>query len=126
MTLRLTRIAIAAAFLGLVFPTIVLAHAKLIRSDPAARATLARAPERIRLWFNESLEAAYSKAELRDAADRVVPAVTSQVDSANRKLLELTLPALAPGQYNVHYRVLSVDGHIVQSQLRFTVRRAAQ
>jgi methionine-rich copper-binding protein CopC len=40
------------------------AHAYLVRSSPPHRAVLARAPERVDLWFNEGLEAAYSTASV--------------------------------------------------------------
>jgi methionine-rich copper-binding protein CopC len=33
----------------------------------------------------------------------------------------VALPALAPGSYQVSYRALSADGHIVPGQLRFTL-----
>ena len=36
--------------------------------------------------------------------------------------LSVTLPALGPGQYAVRYRVLSVDGHVVESSFVFSVK----
>jgi methionine-rich copper-binding protein CopC len=32
------------------------------------------------------------------------------------------LPPLKPGRYTVSFRVLSVDGHVVESRLSFTVK----
>jgi methionine-rich copper-binding protein CopC len=32
------------------------------------------------------------------------------------------VPALPAGAYTVKYRVLSVDGHVVEAELTFTVR----
>jgi methionine-rich copper-binding protein CopC len=29
---------------------------------------------------------------------------------------------LAPGQYRIRFRVLSVDGHIVEDEFHFTIR----
>ena len=36
------------------------AHSLLVRSQPGRGATVARAPERVRLWFSERLEPAYA------------------------------------------------------------------
>jgi hypothetical protein len=41
------------------------------------------------------------------------------------KQLSVTLAPLAPGTYTVRYRVLSVDGHVVDSSFTFTVRPKA-
>jgi hypothetical protein len=38
------------------------------------------------------------------------------------KRLSVTLPPLPPGAYTVRYRVLSVDGHVVDSSFSFTIR----
>ena len=98
------------------------AHAVLVRSSPAARATLARPPERVHLWFNERLEPAYSRASVWDAAGRQVDASDAAVAAAEPTRLTVELPALKPGMYTVKFRVLSVDGHLVESQFPFTVR----
>jgi hypothetical protein len=34
----------------------------------------------------------------------------------------VSLPPLVPGRYTVNFRVLSVDGHVVESKLTFTVK----
>lgn len=98
------------------------AHAKLVRSDPAARAVVSRMPAVIRLWFNERVEPAYSTVELLDETGRTIPTTKSVVDVRDPKLLVLSVPTLANGVYVVAYRVLSIDGHVVKSRLRFTVR----
>jgi methionine-rich copper-binding protein CopC len=36
--------------------------------------------------------------------------------------LSIGVPALPAGVYTVKYRVLSVDGHIVEAEFAFTVR----
>ena len=121
--LRLPLLAIAALTL-LLGPTLGWAHAVLVRSSPAARATLARPPERVHLWFNERLEPAYSRASVWDASGRQVDSADPAVDAMESTRLTVNLPALAPGTYTVKFRVLSVDGHLVESQFPFTVRDA--
>lgn len=99
-----------------------LAHAVLIRSSPPHRAVLAQAPERIDLWFNERLEAAYSTASVWSEAGSRVDARDVAVASDDPRRLSVSLATRAPGHYTVKYRVLSVDGHIVDSLIIFTVK----
>jgi methionine-rich copper-binding protein CopC len=98
------------------------AHALLDKSEPARRATLAKPPAAVRLWFNERLEPAFSSIEVVDATGRPVAAQAARVSPQDPKLLELALPALAPGVYTVRYKVLSVDGHTVKASFPFTVK----
>jgi methionine-rich copper-binding protein CopC len=99
------------------------AHAALVKSDPARRATLTKSPKQIRLWFSERLEPAYASVTLRrdgDAND--IETAKASVDAGDPKLLVLDLPELAPGDYTVKYRVLSVDGHTVDYGYTFSIR----
>jgi methionine-rich copper-binding protein CopC len=97
-------------------------HSYLVRSTPAARAVVARSPERVQLWFNERLEPAYSRVSVWTADARRVDAGDVQLGPAERTRLSVGVPPLPAGAYTVKYRVLSVDGHIVESQFEFTVR----
>jgi copper resistance protein C len=98
------------------------AHAYLVKSVPAARAVVARPPTRADLWFNERIEPAYSRVFVVDEAGRHVDLGNTQVDPDDPQKLSVGLPDLAPCAYTVRFRVLSVDGHIVESQFSFTVR----
>jgi methionine-rich copper-binding protein CopC len=97
-------------------------HAYLVRSTPAARAVVARAPERIQLWFNERLEPAYSRMSVHDRGAQRVDAGDVQVGPAELTRLSVSVPPLAAGSYTVKYRVLSVDGHVVEAEFTFAVR----
>ncbi len=103
-------------------PTSAWPHARLVKSVPASRAVLSKAPAQVQLWFNERLEARFCRLAVRNATGQQVDSGDSQVDPANSKQLSVGLPALAMGLYTVKYRVLSVDGHIVEDQFPFTVR----
>jgi methionine-rich copper-binding protein CopC len=100
------------------------AHAYLVRSAPAARASVARAPARVQLWFNERLEPAYSRLSVWDGGGKRVDAGDVEVAASEPTRLSVAVPALPPGPYTVKYRVLSVDGHVVESEFSFTVRGA--
>jgi copper resistance protein C len=103
-------------------PTAVLAHAVLVKSVPAQRATLGEPPPRVELWFNERLEPAYSKASVTNEAGAQVDLRDVAVSAQDPRRLSVSLPALTPGRYTVSFRVLSVDGHVVESKLTFTVK----
>ena len=117
--------AVAALAALLSPPGPVDAHAVLVRSAPAARAAVATAPDRVILWFNERLEPAYSSMSVWSAVGAQVDKKDARVEADDPKRLAVTLARLAPGAYTVRYRVLSVDGHIVESTVPFTVRPPA-
>jgi methionine-rich copper-binding protein CopC len=112
----------AALAVTLAVPAAARAHAFLVKSAPSARATLVRAPDRVQLWFNERLEPAYSSISLWNAAGAKVDGGSGGVSAEDPRRLDLTVPALAPGRYVVRFRVLSVDGHVVESSVPFTVK----
>ena len=110
-------------FVLLLAPSTLWAHAALVKSVPAQRAVLYRAPAKIELWFSERLEPRYSSFTLSDAEGKPVETGKTEVGSRDLKLLSAPIKPLAPGRYLIKYRVLSVDCHIVQDQFPFTVKQ---
>lgn len=108
--------------LVLLAPGMGLSHAYLVKSVPARRAVLSRAPTRVELWFNERLEAAYSFLSVWNAEGIRVDAEDAQVGPEDPEKLSVGLRPVLAGTYTVKFRVLSVDGHVVESQFVFTVR----
>ena len=100
------------------------AHAALVRSTPPARATVTAPPRRITLTFSEPLEPAYSRVAVWDAAGTQVDLRDAAVNRDDPRVLGVSVPPLVPGQYTVRYRVLSVDGHVVESNFSFRVGSA--
>jgi hypothetical protein len=98
------------------------AHAQLVKAEPAQRATVMEAPAKVSLWFNEEIEGAYASLSVVDGAGKPVTDAKAALASDDPKSLVLALPALAPGNYTVKYRVLSVDGHVVEASYDFTVK----
>lgn len=111
------------AFLLLLSPAPLLAHAYLVKSVPAQRAVLYHAPAKIQLWFNERLEPRYSSLTLSRAEGSIVEIGKVAVSAEDPKQLTAALALLPAGRYVIKYRVLSVDGHIVQDQFPFTVKQ---
>ena len=98
------------------------AHAYLVKSAPARRAVLSGPPARVVLWFNERLEAQFSQLSVWNTEGQQVDAGDVQVGPDDDKKLSVGTPMLPAGTYTVKYRVLSVDGHIVEAEFPFTVR----
>ena len=106
----------------LLMPATADAHAYLVKSSPAQRAVLFHAPAKIQLWFNERLEPRYSSLTLSGADGKAIEIGQVEVSADDPKQLTATINPLAAGRYVVKYRVLSVDGHVVQDQFPFTVK----
>jgi copper resistance protein C len=113
---------LALFLLLLVVPSANLAHAYLVKSSPVRRAVLSSAPARVALWFNERLEAQFSQVAVWNTEGQQVDGGDVQVGPDDGKKLSVGIPTLSAGTYTVKYRVLSVDGHIVESEFPFTVR----
>jgi methionine-rich copper-binding protein CopC len=103
-----------------------MAHAALVKTEPPRRALLAKAPAEVRLWFNEDIESAYASLVVLDTGKKSVTEVTPHLAPDDQKSLVLPLPELTPGKYSVKFRVLSLDGHVIQSSFDFTVKGKVQ
>lgn len=118
------RVMIGAALVTLMWAqtSSVMAHAQLIKAEPARRAALNKAPAQIRLWFNEEIEGAYTTLTVSGANKKLVTNEKPKVVADDPKSIMLPLPKTKPGKYKVKFRVLSVDGHVVDSTFNYTVK----
>jgi methionine-rich copper-binding protein CopC len=98
------------------------AHAFLDHAAPAVGSAVHAPPPRVRLWFTQRLEPAFSTVRVQDAGGKRVDSGDSQVDRADPTLLQVSLPQLAPGTYRVVWRVLSVDTHVTEGDFTFDVQ----
>ncbi|HSL04567.1 MAG TPA: copper resistance CopC family protein [Nitrospiraceae bacterium] len=103
-----------------------LAHSMLVKAEPPRRAVLTTAPAQVQLWFNEEIEGDYASLVVLDAEKHPVTEIKPQLAPDDRKSIVLPLPELTPGKYSVKFRVLSVDGHVVESYFDFTVKGKVQ
>lgn len=103
-----------------------LAHSMLVKAEPPRRAVLAKSPTQVQLWFNEEIEGDYASLVVLDAEKHPVTEVKPKLAPEDRKSIVLPLPDLTPGKYSVKFRVLSVDGHVVESYFDFSVKGKVQ
>lgn len=101
----------------------VMAHAALVKSDPPRRAMLSLPPKHIQLWFNEKIEGSYASIAVKDSNQNLVTSNNPEIVEDDPKSILLGLPQIEPGRYTVHYRVMSVDGHVIESTFDFNVKK---
>jgi len=97
------------------------AHGMLDRADPRPGSRVRTSPARVRVWFTERLEPAYSRVQVQNTKGERADAGDSQVDTADTRQLRVSLPPLPAGTYKVLWRVLSVDGHLTEGEYTFQV-----
>jgi methionine-rich copper-binding protein CopC len=98
------------------------AHAHLERSLPADGSTLSAAPAALEMRFSEAAQLTALWIQRNQEPRQALKSLPVSAD----RTLRVALPALAPGVYNVTWRVLSADGHIASGTLRFTVSSGAR
>ncbi|MEP7189623.1 MAG: copper resistance CopC family protein, partial [Roseiflexaceae bacterium] len=115
-----------ALVLALLLAAPVVAHANLLRSEPAAGALLDKSPPSLMLEFSEELDPSFSQTQLFDSQNQLVEPGPGEVDPTTPRVLRLILPDLPKGSYTALWRVRSsIDGHISQGSLPFGVGVAA-
>jgi len=102
------------------------AHSQLVKAEPPRRAVLTKSPTQVRLWFNENIEGDYASLVVLDAKKQPISDERPTLAPDDPKSIVLPLPELAPGKYSVKFRVLSVDGHVVESSFDFSIKGGNQ
>jgi methionine-rich copper-binding protein CopC len=110
--------AAAWLLLALVWPLAALAHAHLQRSDPADGAVISETPTQFTLQFSE---AAQLTALSLTKSGQALPQKLAPLPSAAGMQLQVAAPRLEPGDYELRYRVISADGHVMAGKVHFTV-----
>lgn len=127
---RIIRVGVWVAILGLllgVLSSIIMAtgadaHAALKSISPKDGSSVATAPTKVVLTFNEPISTSFATVTVT-GADGVVSAGKPVVDGVT--VTQALAPDLANSRYTVTYRVVSEDGHPVSDKTTFTVAAAA-
>jgi putative copper export protein/methionine-rich copper-binding protein CopC len=113
-----------AALAVLLTPALLFAHARLLRSSPAAMSTIAAPPTALRLWFSERPELRFSSIELVDSAGMVIPLGPLAVGDSMSIVAAIPKP-LAVGRYSIAWRTAASDGHSTNGRFTFVVASPA-
>jgi methionine-rich copper-binding protein CopC len=113
---------IAAAVLSLLGAVQADAHARLLKSDPKAGATVA-APKALHLSYSETIVPANSSVALAGADKTPVATGPIALDPKNKRLVVVPITAkLAPGAYRVDWSMTSADSHTMTGNFAFKVK----
>lgn len=103
-----------------------LAHAGIVERQPEEDAALERPPERVRLRFNEPVEAAFDPLEVYGPGGERVDEGNARVDPEDPDAVVVDLKGGLPGgTYEVRYRISSTDGHPVDGRYAFRASAAS-
>lgn len=116
-------VALGAAILWLlVVAAPASAHGELVRSDPAANASLTEPPAQLALSFTEPIDPANTTVDVLTPEGAMVPGIGEVSTAASAREITVSLPVLDAGVYVVRYQVLStLDGHITSGSFAFQV-----
>jgi copper transport protein len=99
---------------------LTLAHAVLLRTDPAADAILEALPGEVRLYFSEEVRPAPDPVVVVDPQGRRVDSGAG-VSPDDRTQLRASVADGGPGTYVVRWRALSEDGHVIEGGYNYSV-----
>ena len=99
------------------------AHSVVVESSPKDKEVLTHAPKEVMLRFNARIEKSLTRISLVTSEGRKIPLPVPPGnyggDSPDRVIIPL--PHLVLGNYLLHYKVLSTDGHATSGVLRFSI-----
>ena len=103
-------------------------HLKLIRSEPLANAHLTASPTTVKLWFSQRPELTVTSIKVKSgtgtsAVERAL-APLARAAAANSPITAPVGAALASGHYEVVWRTMARDGHVLNGVIPFDVGAA--
>ncbi len=98
------------------------AHAFPDHSDPRVGHTLDAPPATVRIWFDGEIEPVFSTIRVEDGNKQKVDKGDGRVNPKDNTLLEVSLPPLAAGKYQVFWSVVARDGHRTEGSFPFRVK----
>lgn len=103
-------------------PASLAAHLKLIRSAPAADATIEAPPAQLQLWFSEEPLLPMSAVTLTGPLGPVK--LEAPRAGGERSLVVTVGTALEPGAYRISWKTAGDDGHVLQGTVNFSIKPA--
>lgn len=107
---------------ALMSPLPAMAHAILVKSQPAKDEVVTESPKQIDLWFNDAVRSEYKALAVIDSSGKRLDNHDVGQSLTNGANIYATVPTLPPGTYTVRYRVVSEDTHIVTGKFQFSVK----
>jgi copper transport protein len=122
---RLVWPVVVALFFSVLAVTPALAHALLIRSNPAANAVLTQSPVQVELFFSESVDQELSTIKVYNISGNQVDVGDVRVDLSDPTRMTVSLHTISDGVYTVTWKAVSAtDGHQTTGTFSFAVGNA--
>lgn len=128
----MVRVCRAPAIISLVllFPALLLAHGRLVRTEPPINSRVVQRPSEIRLWFSELIEQRFSRITVHRATrdlntgqlhphQRVDHGIADG-PQVTRELAVKVPTTLPPGLYLLRWKVFSIDAHHATGRFTLT------
>ena len=96
-------------------------HLHLVKSAPAANATVTTGPDSIRLWFSQKPELAVTTVKVTGAGSAAV-ALAPLAGGDSALVIAPVKAAMTPGSYTVTWRTMAKDGHAIRGTFSFRVQ----
>jgi copper resistance protein C len=96
------------------------AHADLMRSTPAANATV-EAPKAVQLVFSERIVPAFSKIEISMVGHDMTIPVETKVSSDGKTMTGTPKGRFMKGAYKITWVAAGADGHRMKGEIPFKV-----
>ena len=115
-----------SALAVVVTPALLFAHARLLRSTPAANANLSAPPTSLSLWFSERPEIKFTSLQLLDSAGAPLALGDVARIEGDANALTAKIPSvLLAGRYTVVWKTAAEDGHASNGKFSFVVAASA-
>jgi len=103
---------------------LVRAHAALQKTEPAANATVTKAPTSVQLWFSEAPDLKVTKVDLTGPAGKVELGPAHSMGKGN--VMAPIVGKIADGKHTVNWQTAGDDGHVEKGSFAFTVSIKAE
>jgi methionine-rich copper-binding protein CopC len=103
--------------LAALFPVVGLAHTHLVRSSPADKSVMEKSPPAATLVFAEAVTMTAIKIKPADGDEIVL----KPLPTGAKTEMSVAMPTLRVGKYEMRWRALSDDGHVVSGVVHFAI-----
>lgn len=119
--MRRSLVILASAAVALAQAAPALAHAHVVKSNPAANAVIA-APKAVSVTFNEKIVPAFSKLGVSMIGMKMDVPVKTSVSADGKTLTGVPTGAFMKGSYVLNWTAASADGHKVKGAIPFKIK----
>ncbi|MED1738837.1 copper resistance protein CopC [Bacillus swezeyi] len=119
---RATLWTVMAVLCFILLPKAAFAHAYIVNSAPAENQELKKAPDQMKIEFNEAIQEGFHSITVRNSSGERVDSGKTQIDPQNPKIMTVKLNNnLKDDIYSAEWRAVSADGHPVSGTIPFSI-----